>query len=1590
MTAHHRPASRALAPSLLFGAVLLVLCAPPCSADSEVVVLSDGFEGSFPGQWQLWKPVTAPNTTWGHSGYRKASGSYSAWCAAGGGNPQPAGGSYVANMQTWLYYGPFSLADATDAQMEFDLWLAAEVNHDLVEWTISVDDTTYYGPQRSASTSGFEHITFDFKDITEITAIGKSQVWVAFIFKSDSSQQSEGAYIDNVVIKKTVAGSCTYSLSPASATAPAIAGTGTLVVTASSSTCQWTAVSNSTWLTVNPTSGTGTATLGYSFQANPGGQRFGTLTVAGKPFILTQAGSTGYALTVGKLGSGAGTISSSPRGIDCGSTCVASFAPGTTVTLTAAAATGSAFAGWGGDCSGMGSCLVTMSQARNVTATFNALATCTLSCRALASPTSGAAPLAVAFTGSATPSNCYGSVGYDWDFGDGSAHATLQSPTHTYAGTGSFTWTMTASIAGQSCQKTGAVLVSPAPLDRSWWLPVVSHAGGAAGSQWRTDLGLLNTSTSLTAHAELRLYGGSSPIVQKTDVGPGVQATLDDVVGQLGYSGSGALEVRADQPLYVTSRTYNQSASGTFGQGYESLQATQGAGAGETVYLPQLTENQAYRTNIAVTDTGAASSSAKVELWSGANQKLGDYQVDLTPGQWKQESQPFFKKAGQSNLASGWARITVLTGSGIVAYASVIDNATNDPTTISMKRAPAGQGTTWVPVVAHGAGAGGSQWRSDVGILNVGAATATLQLRLHGSTSTSTQALSLDPGRQAIQTDIATLFGTTGSASLEVVSDQAVIVTSRTYNQSPTGTFGQDYDGVSVLQGAAAGQLFYLPQLTEAPAYRTNIGLTNSGPADAAATVGLFNGAGQKLTEYQVALGPGEWKQETAPFRAKAGQANMTRGYARVTVTAGAGVIGYASIIDNVTNDPTTVQAKIEGQPSCFVALSPTARSMPAGGGTGAIAVTAPTGCAWSATSGAAWITVTSGASGTGSGTVGYRVAANTGSARIGTLTVTGRTFTVTQAGQACSFSLSTTAASFAAAGGTGSVGVTTAAGCAWSATSSAGWITITSGASGNGNGTVSYSVAANSASARSGTLTVAGQTVTVSQTGLGCASSVSPTSAQVAAEGGTGTVSVTAPAGCAWTAASNVAWVTVTSGASGSGNGTVGYSVGANGAPGTRTGTLTIAERLVSLTQAGAAAAEVTLTLPGNVPLVLVRIPGGTFTMGSPDGERGHLGNESPQHQVTLASDYYLGKTEVTQRQWAAVMGSSPVSGCENRGVGDSYPVYCVSWNDITGGGGFIEKANLATSTTSLRLPTEEEWERAARAETTTPFSFGDDTSCSITECTPCALFDQYMWWCGNSTPAGHRPVGQKLPNAYGLYDMHGNVYEWTEDLAAGYQATAQGGVHEESTSWYRVIRGGDSSSAAKNARSASRAGELPDHRQPYLGFRLAMAITPINVPADVVGAWQGAATCTSSSGTFTLEYGWFVCPQGRLRGYEKLDGHDFLDCGTWSLSGITLTGAYKFTSVEDPSYTGDDSQQLVYSSSRDTLTLSTQCPAKLRRLSGSLTEDDCTSNKCSGGGPIVGCGTDCDCGHCWYCDGGTCRYGGEGPYGCYRGCPF
>lgn len=237
---------------------------------------------------------------------------------------------------------------------------------------------------------------------------------------------------------------------------------------------------------------------------------------------------------------------------------------------------------------------------------------------------------------------------------------------------------------------------------------------------------------------------------------------------------------------------------------------------------------------------------------------------------------------------------------------------------------------------------------------------------------------------------------------------------------------------------------------------------------------------------------------------------------------------------------------------------------------------------------------------------------------------------------------------------------------------------------------------------------------------------------------------------------------------------------------------------------------------ITNSIGMELALIPGGEFLMGSPPGEADR-GNDEQQHHVRITQPFYMGTTEVTQGQWQAVMKTTLWKYQMFVKEGSGYPATAVSWEDAVE---FCRRLSAAESRT-YRLPTEAGWEYACRAGSTTSYCFGDDAT---------SLKD-YAWFDGNAWNVNeqyaHR-VRQNRANAYGLFDMHGNVWEWCSDWydADYYSKSPSSDPPGATTGSYRVLRGGGWRDAPRLCRSAFRLRYSPSYRDYDLGFRVSSSV--------------------------------------------------------------------------------------------------------------------------------------------------------------------
>ena len=231
--------------------------------------------------------------------------------------------------------------------------------------------------------------------------------------------------------------------------------------------------------------------------------------------------------------------------------------------------------------------------------------------------------------------------------------------------------------------------------------------------------------------------------------------------------------------------------------------------------------------------------------------------------------------------------------------------------------------------------------------------------------------------------------------------------------------------------------------------------------------------------------------------------------------------------------------------------------------------------------------------------------------------------------------------------------------------------------------------------------------------------------------------------------------------------------------------------------------------TIDNRIGMEFVLIPPGSFRMGGDKDLEQAEDHENPRHRVNISKTFYMGKYAVTQREWVEVMNHNP---SENRD--EVRPVERVSWNDVQG---FIQRLNQKEETEAYRLPTEAEWEYAARADTQYAYNFNPNMD----------ALTQYAWFRKNSDGRTH-PVGRLKPNPWGLHDVHGNVHEWCLDWFDRnyYSQSPPTDPSGPSSGLAKVLRGGDWGSEDWYCRCASRSLSSPDRRSSRVGFRLVRMV--------------------------------------------------------------------------------------------------------------------------------------------------------------------
>lgn len=466
------------------------------------------------------------------------------------------------------------------------------------------------------------------------------------------------------------------------------------------------------------------------------------------------------------------------------------------------------------------------------------------------------------------------------------------------------------------CWMTAVAMVAVAAVASAgeWWIPAAAHGPGADGSLWRTDLVLSSfsdgaeqvTITLLPQGEDNSTPGDMTTVV----VGAGETVVLEDVVAAtFGHDGTAAIRVEAaGDRLVVTSRTYNLSDHGTFGQSIPGVPAAGAAPGGSPTVLVGLSSTEGRRTNVGWASASGDPVQLTVSLYDDAGTLVAARSFTEQPRGQTQFN--LFRELGAGAVEHAYA--VVVADGPVVPYASVVAGGSNDPVYVPALTGLDADTELLFPAAAHVAGSGGTSWGSDAWLLNLGGGTATVELELWPSGGGAPVAVDLGrglaPGEQvALEDLVLSAFGLDDAqGALVVRSDQLLLATSRTYNDADIGEFGQFIPARSTAAMSRVGERLLLPGAVQNGSFRSNLGLVAI-DGDAEVDLLLRAADGAVLSTSEVSLAAGQQMQN------RVGMFFGVSGFEGATVEVelaaasdpAARVVGYLSVVDNLSTDPT-------------------------------------------------------------------------------------------------------------------------------------------------------------------------------------------------------------------------------------------------------------------------------------------------------------------------------------------------------------------------------------------------------------------------------------------------------------------------------------------------------------------------------------------------------------------------------------------------------------------------------------------------------------------------------------------------------------
>ena len=443
-----------------------------------------------------------------------------------------------------------------------------------------------------------------------------------------------------------------------------------------------------------------------------------------------------------------------------------------------------------------------------------------------------------------------------------------------------------------------------------------AHTKGAGRSQWVTDLSIANpgeVETRVTVHVQRWLADSVNPEPRRWNLLAGQSIELRDVLAsEYSIDGNATLRIESEKPVVTVSRTYNDTPSGTFGQFSSALPLGHAIGDEVLGHLLMLEESPRFRTNIGVASLSDHDVSVEVEILAADGKGVGNEVIVLPPRRSVQRFR-MIRNFTTSTVEGARATVRVLTPeSRVMAYATVIDNTTGDPTYIE-PILNIYQADVNMPGAANIRGANSSHWVTDMVISNLDEveATATIErfVRNGGGAPAGTVELELAPGESLLIRDaLTTLFSSNGAATLAIHASRGLAVVGRTYNDTPSGTFGQLVPGLDIsadriLRRGTVGHLLQLEE-SGAKGWRTNLGLVNTEPTATEVELRFFDEDGLLIGVIEKQLPPFDNIQLNRVLRSVSGAGlRNVRAEVRVESSTG-GVIAFATSVDNRSGDP--------------------------------------------------------------------------------------------------------------------------------------------------------------------------------------------------------------------------------------------------------------------------------------------------------------------------------------------------------------------------------------------------------------------------------------------------------------------------------------------------------------------------------------------------------------------------------------------------------------------------------------------------------------------------------------------------------------